>query len=64
MQNVGQNENPDSTNDAKAVEVSQANVTPSSGPLVMEKTHLIAAIQQQCFDDLSASEDEEVSEVR
>ena len=61
MQNVAQNEGSDSIEDVKTVEVGQASLTPSSPE--MENAQMLAAIQQN-FVELSASEEDEVSEVR
>ena len=66
MQNVGQNDSPDAAKDVKSVEVGQASMTSSSNLSVMsmENGQVLTGIsEQQNFIELSASEEEEVSEV-
>ena len=62
MQNVGQNDGSDSLEDVKTMDVRQARLTPPSGSPVIEKAQVLAALQQN-FMDLSASDEEEASEV-
>ncbi len=61
MQNDDGKEGCDTLNDVQTVEVDQSNSTQPSSPGV-EKAKVLAQIQQN-FMELSASEEEEVSEV-